>query len=162
MTAKTFAEFGIERSRASSGRFESEARHAAREAGMKRYTSGRACPAGHVGERFVSNCGCVQCLLEQSKRAHAERREVRNAKCRRYAKEHAAENRERSSAARYGSTRVPPWADRKAIQDFYRACPDGMVVDHIIPLQGDLVCGLHVLENLQYLTPLENAVKGAK
>ena len=104
----------------------------------------------------------MQCLLEQNKRAHAERREARNAKCRLYAKEHPAENRERSSAARYGSTRIPPWADRKAIQDFYRACPDGMVVDHILPLKGELVCGLHVLGNLQYLTPQENAVKGVR
>ena len=44
--------------------------------------------------------------------------------------------------------RTPPWADLKAITKFYRNCPSGMHVDHIIPLQGRIVSGFHVLENL--------------
>lgn len=174
MTAKTFADFGIvvrhdrgeedttARARGSSGRFEAEARAAARAAGMKRYVSGRACPKWHIGDRFVSNCGCVACLLQQNRESYVKCREERCARSRNYAKERPAENRERSNAARYMSTRVPAWADRKAIQEFYRNCPPGMVVDHVLPMKGKHVCGLHVLENLQYLTPLENSVKGMK
>lgn len=49
-----------------------------------------------------------------------------------------------------------------AIKEFYRNCPEGYHVDHIIPMKGKLVSGLHVLSNLQYLTPEENRRKGNK
>lgn len=54
---------------------------------------------------------------------------------------------------------VPTWADRESIRLFYENCPEGYHVDHIIPLRGDLVSGLHVLENLQYLPAVDNLKK---
>jgi len=58
--------------------------------------------------------------------------------------------------------RLPKWADLKAIREFYMNKPKGYEVDHIIPLSGKLVSGLHVLENLQYLTIEENRSKNNK
>lgn len=58
--------------------------------------------------------------------------------------------------------RTPPWADLEEIRRFYFACPSGMEVDHVVPLQGANVCGLHVQNNLQYLTKSENSRKGAR
>lgn len=58
--------------------------------------------------------------------------------------------------------RTPPWADLEKIKEFYSNCPEGHEVDHIIPLQGKLISGLHVLENLQYLTAAENRRKSNK
>lgn len=55
--------------------------------------------------------------------------------------------------------RTPPWADRRAISKFKMETPPGHHVDHIIPLLGKNVCGLHVLENLQYLPARENSSK---
>lgn len=65
----------------------------------------------------------------------------------------------RSRSARV-SRQTPKWIDRAAVRDFYAACPDGWQVDHIIPINGETVSGLHVQGNLQYLTPPENQSKG--
>lgn len=58
--------------------------------------------------------------------------------------------------------RTPKWADLNKIEQIYKNCPKGFVVDHIIPLQGKEVSGLHVAYNLQYLTPQENSIKHNK
>jgi 5-methylcytosine-specific restriction endonuclease McrA len=55
--------------------------------------------------------------------------------------------------------RTPAWADKQKIVDFYKNCPKGCQVDHVIPLRGTIVSGLHIAENLQYLTAKENRNK---
>lgn len=66
--------------------------------------------------------------------------------------------------ARLGSLHqaTPTWADKEAIKRFYKDRPPGWHVDHIIPINGKGVCGLHVLENLQYLPAIDNLKKGNK
>lgn len=56
--------------------------------------------------------------------------------------------------------RLVPWADLEKIKSIYKNCPAGWHVDHIIPLNGQLVSGLHVETNLQYLPAAENCKKG--
>lgn len=58
--------------------------------------------------------------------------------------------------------RVPKWADKNKIYEVYNNCPDGYSVDHIIPLNGKIVSGLHVASNLQYITKEENNFKRNK
>lgn len=57
---------------------------------------------------------------------------------------------------------TPNWVDNSELLRIYKNCPKGMEVDHILPLQGKEVCGMHVPWNLQYLTRSENAKKSAK
>lgn len=58
--------------------------------------------------------------------------------------------------------RTPSWIDKKAILWFYENRPQGFEVDHIIPLNGDLVSGLHVASNLQFLLGSVNSSKSNK
>jgi hypothetical protein len=56
--------------------------------------------------------------------------------------------------------RTPPWVDYERIRAFTAACPRGCEVEHIVPLQGRLVSGLHTMANLSYLTKSANCSKG--
>lgn len=56
----------------------------------------------------------------------------------------------------------PKWANIQKIRHIYDNCPDGYHVDHVIPLRGKTVCGLHIETNLQYMPALENIKKSNK
>lgn len=65
----------------------------------------------------------------------------------------------RRRAAKLRAT--PVWADHEAISLIYaEAVRRGMEVDHIVPLMGKNVRGLHVEYNMQLLTRKQNATKG--
>ena len=63
---------------------------------------------------------------------------------------------------KYIIQRTPKWANLEKIKEFYKNRKKGYHVDHIIPLQGENVCGFHVENNLQYLTAKQNIAKGNK
>jgi hypothetical protein len=62
---------------------------------------------------------------------------------------------------------TPKWADIRKIQEIYESCSEKTKkenikysVDHIIPLNGKNVCGLHVHYNMRIIPLVDNIRKG--
>jgi hypothetical protein len=137
----------------------------------KRYFTGKPCLRGHISERLLSTSRCIECSREDYIRLKSEdyfnkRRDKHKAflatkKWRTKNKQKVrawVNNRtnRRRSAALIGNL------FKEETKQIYLNCPLGYQVDHIIPLNGENVCGLHVPWNLQYLTPEENYRKRNK
>lgn len=101
-------------------------------------------------EYYAANRSAVIAQKIEYGRRHPERVNARNAK------RHAARLQ-----------RTPVWADYEWINHAYLVAADMTAkmgepheVDHIVPLQGARVSGLHVYDNLQILTRSQNTSKG--
>lgn len=109
---------------------------------------------------YANNKQAALATAKAYKQAH---KEATNAHTAKWKKANPANALAHNSARRASKLqRTPPWADLAAIALVYENCPAGMHVDHIVPLRGELVSGLHTVENLQYLTPEQNSSKGNK
>ena len=100
----------------------------------------------------TKSCGCYrkEVTAPATGKANTKHGQARTAGYRRY------HSRLREIAE---SRQCPKWADRAKIREIYVNRPEDCHVDHIIPLRGKLVSGLHVETNLQYLPIKENMKK---
>jgi len=157
----------------------------AKKQGLIRYFTGKPCVKGHVSERRVSNWMCVDCGLEHDKNFYASKPDKKIATAIKWNQENKDKHQEHrkkwkklnvdlvninTAKRRYARLkRTPFWLN--AGQDFemeciYKYCASlrsiglDYEVDHIVPLQGKTVSGLHVPWNLQVITASENAAKG--
>lgn len=107
-----------------------------------------------IEHKHCNKCNCILPLDNFGDRLKASYLKAANCKCCRnlilkYRKEYIID-------------RTPVWAELDLIAKFYKNCPEGYQVDHIVPLKGSHVSGLHVLSNLQYLTIQDNLAKSNK
>jgi hypothetical protein len=161
-----------------------QARQIAIAQGKAHYFTGKPCIRGHFSKRNVTTRKCMACdredkkqlklsnpekFITQRKADREKNRERLNAAKRLNNRKHAARirlsNLERKQAVRQ---RTPAWldlVDKAEMESIYtyclalRSCGLDYHVDHIIPLQGKSVSGLHVPSNLQVLYSKDNIAK---
>ena len=157
----------------------------AKSQGLIRYFTGKPCSRGHIAERLVSNWMCVSCNLNYAKtryksnpskaiskatlynKLNVEKRKATLKKWKQNNQDQVYSNTAKRRAAKLN--RTPFWLNDGQLfemESVYKYCASlraiglDYEVDHIIPLQGKTVSGLHAPWNLQVITASENAAKG--
>lgn len=157
-------------------------------AGDKYYFTGKPCKHGHITKRHVST-GCYACTLEIQK-SYRERNAVswahKNAKWREENKDRISEmdaayrarnrparkvqrlkyktaKRARSNGGRNTEFDLLAFEEAQELCQ-HRAIETGFLwhIDHMLPLRGKSVSGLHVAENIQVIPAELNLLKGNK
>ena len=157
-----------------------------------KYFTGKACPKGHVEARRTKTGECLGCKKEALVQWRAKNPEKVKLHNEQQHKNHAEKLAEKGRIYYHSNkdslrpgiiararkrqankiNRTPKWLtkiDFERMQNEYKLASiltkltgTQWHVDHIIPLQGKLVSGLHVPYNIQVISAAENASKSNK
>lgn len=153
----------------------------AKAAKLIKYYTGKPCKHGHLTDRLVSNKKCTECNIQQKnawrianpdklklqqiryKEVNGDSMALSTSRWARINKDKKNVSTANRRAAKLNAT--PKWLTevmRSEIEYFYKESSEKIIphhVDHIVPLQGVLVCGLHVPWNLQVIPAKDNLKK---
>lgn len=147
---------------------DNNSRQKARETNSTFYISEFPCRRCGKYKRYTKSGNCYAC---DTARKQKKRIETNWAKEKEYGKRYAIlfPEKRRANVRNYQArkmNRTPSWANKDAIHFQYLKAKfmewftgEKYHVDHIIPLKGENVCGLHVEYNLQYLSISDNRKK---
>jgi transposase-like protein len=121
----------------------------------------------YESERYYSGRNKTDSERHRKARENPEYRNRMLEKTRKYYAANKPDFIARNSIRRSSEARATPkWADRKAISNIYKKSAElslrfsvDFCVDHIVPIQSKIVCGLHVECNLQILSREINSSK---
>ena len=110
--------------------------------------------------RYLRN---PEAFVEKAARWAQSNPEKRRAIEKRFNAKNPGAKKARTAAYRANLRRAMPiWLtteQKRQIKNIYAECPKGYCVDHIVPIAGENVSGLHVPWNLQHLPEIENEQK---
>ena len=152
---------------------------------LPRYFTGVACKHGHVAERYTASKTCCECANATANKTKAKDRARYSAQAVEWGKqnpERRAQHQRTQNAKRPGkrnlwtmnyrtakAARLPKWLNDGQLfemESVYTYCSAlrkiglDYHVDHVVPLRGKSISGLHVPWNLQVLPGSENMSKG--
>ena len=161
------------------------ARADAQAKGFPRYYTGIACKHGHLAERYTASKTCCECANATANKTKSKDRAKYRATTATWQRENpqrTAQYQRNQNAKRPGkrnlwtmnyrtakTTRMPKWLNAGELfemESVYTYCSAlrkiglDYHVDHVVPLRGKSISGLHVPWNLQVLPGRENMSKG--
>ena len=118
---------------------------------------------GKLGRRSTCKVCCSDYQKEWFASLDEEGREKKKENGRRSRRNNLGADAEKSARRRLLiKEQTPDWNDALVMRMIYEDCPEKHQVDHIVPINGETVSGLHVHYNLQYLTDKQNQEKSNK
>ena len=149
------------------------------------YYTGLPCIKGHLSARRAKTGECLKCrslaLIKWRKKnphkskeycdkyylKYEDKKHQWHARNKKYAQKYKDKTNAKTVAYQLAkANRIPKWSDMEKIKELYKQAvikskETGIQwhVDHVVPLRGKLVSGLHVPENLQVIPGIENVKK---
>lgn len=154
-------------------------RYSAKQLSQAHYFTGKPCKDGHIAKRRTVNGNCTVCEQKKNNNRYLSyivsyveknKKTIRETATRWQKNNKGKVNSETAKRHAAKMLRMPKWLSteqKQDIKDLYtmaseleKVFPWKQHVDHVVPLQGKTVSGLHVPWNLQIIPAVWNIAKG--
>jgi len=109
------------------------------------------CASIKNSDEFTHKYNCKTCAAKEKKHWVSQNRD--------HIKSYDRANPKNSKRRANKLQAIPKWYEKDLVTELYKQSSKEIHIDHIIPLQSNVVCGLHCIDNLQPMRAKENISK---